>query len=100
MDKKGESVRFVVITTAAFIVIGLMFITFGRQSTIEAKTVYTTKACYFVHYGELTTADVAKCCFVIKRSDGCKEYNSKEIKDRLYACSNVVVNKETIDYCS
>ena len=100
MNKKGESVRFVVITTAALIVMGLMFITFGREGTVEGKTVYTAKACYFVHYGELTTADVAKCCFVIKKSDGCEEYNSREIKDDLYICSNVVVNKETIDYCS
>ena len=100
MNKKGESVRFVVITTAALIIIGLMFITFGRESTITSKTTYTKTACYTVHYGELTTTDVAKCCLAIKKSNGCEPYNSREIKDSLYICSNVVVNKETIDYCS
>ena len=100
MNKKAESVRFVAMTTAALILIGLMFITFGGNGAVSGSAVYTKTSCYLVNDGELTTADVSKCCLAIRNSDGCKEYDSREIRDELYICSSAVMNKETIEFCS
>ena len=102
MDRKAESVKFVVILSAALILIGFGFIAFGKNPTITAKTTYTQKACYDVYNGKLTPADVVHCCVEIKKSNGCRPYVVENLNDELFICNgdtDVVVDKDTIEFC-
>jgi hypothetical protein len=102
MDKKAESVQFVVIMSVAFILIGLAFVTFGKQGTITSKATYTQKACYASFDGTLTPAEIGYCCGAIKKSTGCRPHTVASINDELYECNGpqpVVVNRNTISFC-
>ena len=102
MNTRAESVRFVVILSTAFIVIGLAFVLFGKQATITSKATYTQKACYAVFDGTLTPAEISYCCGAIKKSTGCRPYALASVNDELYECdgqNQVVVNKNTITFC-
>ncbi len=101
MYKKAESVRFVVIISAAFILLGLGFVTFGKNNTVTGSTTYTTPSCYSLDNNRLTPTDVAKCCAEIRKSNRCAPYES-QINDKLYLCKgefDVVVNQRTIEVC-
>ncbi len=102
MNKKGESVQFVVIVSVALVIIGLLFIMFGKQQGITSQTTYTPNTCYVNFNGELTSADVSQCCAAIKQSTGCKPYTGKYSNEQLYLCAgspDIVVDKDTIEFC-
>ena len=102
MNKKAESVQFVVILCAAFILIGIGFIAFSKNPVVTSKTTYSNKLCFEVYDGKLSAADVLQCCAAIKKSDGCSSYVSDTMNDELFICkgsTDVVVNKETIGFC-
>ena len=97
MNNKAESTQFVVILATALILIGFGFVTFSHNSTVTAKTTYSSAECYIINNGEMVSQDVQQCCSVIKQSQGCSPY-----KDDLFLCKGdvgAVVNKETIKFC-
>lgn len=97
MNKKAESVKFVVITSIAFILFGMAFVSFVKNPVLESKATYAEKECYFIDNERLTTANANDCCAEIKKSTGCKPYEND-----LFICKgaiNVAVNKETIEFC-
>lgn len=97
MNRKAESVKFVVMIVTAFILIGLTFVTFGKNPTMTSKITYTEKECYIINDGKLSTAQTEDCCAQIKKSTGCKLY-----ENNLFICEgsvDIAVNKETIQFC-
>jgi len=99
MDKRGESVKFVVMVCTALLLLGVMFVNLGKSTSVESRATYADKTCYALINGQLSTQETSICCNEIKKSSGCKVYDASK---GLYICegdSNVVVNKETISYC-
>jgi hypothetical protein len=99
MNKKAESVQFVVIVAAAFVVIGLFVVAFGKNTTITSKATYAPKTCYSIEQGKLVPAEITYCCAIIKKSEGCRPHQIDAIADELYACDSVLVNRNTIAFC-
>lgn len=102
MNKRAESVKFVVIMCAALILIGLGFVMLSKTPTVTSKMTYSREACYSLDNGKLSVSDVAFCCSQIKKSSGCEPYVVNNINDELFVCkgdSSVVVNEETIAFC-
>lgn len=96
MNKKAESVKFVVMVCTALLLLGVMFVNLGKNPTVSSKTTYADKTCYALINNQLTTQETSICCNEIKKSSGCKVYDASK---GLYVCGNAVVNKETISYC-
>jgi len=94
MNKKAESVKFVVILSMAFILLGIGFVSLSKTPSVTSKTVHSGE-CYSLENNEMVKAEFSDCCIVIKQSSGCEKYN-----DNLYKCGDYVVNKEIITMCS
>lgn len=102
MNKKAETTQFVVITATAFLLIGLMVVIFSSKTSITASTTYGSKVCYVVNGEKLSPTDVPFCCSEIKKSTGCEPFKHEKITEELLICygnSNVVINKETAEFC-
>jgi hypothetical protein len=93
MEKTG-TVSFVVITLAAFILIGIFFVSFSGKGTATSKATYTEKICYLKDGEGLYNLKMEECCFEIKNSEGCKNYEND-----LLICGDVVVSKNTVEDC-
>ena len=99
----ADSTKSVVIISVALVLIGLVFIAFGKNPTITSKTVYEQYSCYNLIDDRLSPMDVSECCIQVRKSDDCKKYDAGNINDDLYVCSgdfSVVVNKKVTEFCS
>ncbi len=99
MNKKAESVKFVVIITVGLILIGLAFITFGSSQKIVGNAVYSNSLCYSLQGQTLTPMEVSQCCIIVKNSNGCEAYVSNTINDKLFKCGTVILNQNAINIC-
>ena len=96
MNRKAETIPFIIITLTALIVIGALIITFTGKSPLTGNAVKTGE-CYTLTYGTLKAADISVCCAGIKASDRCFAYNSE--LTRCSGTTDVVMSKETIQSC-
>ncbi len=102
MNKKANSVNFVVITTASLILIGLVLITFGGKS-INSYTTYDNKLCYEMNSdGSLAAINLDECCINVKKSSGCSDYESNIVNEQMFLCKgeiSIIANKNMMTFC-
>ena len=94
MNTRAESVKFVIMTTVALFVVGVMLIASLKSHAITGKVTAENYRCYAYDGSTLSPADVSFCCAEIKKSAGCKPFEG------MYLCDTVVVDKNTIGICS
>ena len=99
MNKRAETVKFVVMTTAALFVMGMLFVIVGNTHSVTGKATVTNYVCYAYDGNQLSSLDVSVCCTEIRKSTGCTTFESNSIRDQLYICNDVVVNRNTIGFC-
>jgi hypothetical protein len=103
MNKKGNSVNFVVITTTALILIGLAFIVLGKGTAISYST-YDNKVCYEMDKttNNLIATSLNDCCINIRKSSGCSPYEANIVNEQMFLCNgnvDIIANKNMIKFC-
>ena len=95
MNQKAESVMFVTILCASFILIGLMFVTFSHKAAITGKTTVQS-VCAVVEGNSQRLISAEECCLEIQRSNGCVP------KNNLFECKGertIIADEDTIKGC-
>ena len=95
MNQKAESLTFVTILCASFLLIGLMFVTFSHKAAITGKTTVQS-VCAIVDGNNQRLISTEECCIEIRKSDGCTP------KNNLFECKGertIITDEETIKGC-